>query len=98
MAVGRSMPAPVKFVITPLGVIRPIESDSLFVNHSAPSGPAVISPGASVVPPPKPRLESVKLCEDPLIAIRPIELEFVNHNAPSGPPAIADGELMPVSW
>jgi hypothetical protein len=35
----------VKLVITPLVLIRPIESLSVFVNHKAPSGPAAIAEG-----------------------------------------------------
>ena len=67
-------------------VIRPIELLPWLVNHSAPSGPAVMSCGLSM-------LGSVKFVMVPVVVIRPIELlpEFVNHNAPSGPAVIQNG-------
>ena len=66
----------------PVVVIRPIELLRKLVNHSAPSGPAVIPSGPRMSGP-------VWLVTVPVVVIRPIELlRLVNHSAPSGPAVI----------
>ena len=74
-------------------VIRPIELlVPLLVNHSAPSGPAVIPVGLTM-PVPVEAMVTV-----PEVVIRPIEpvpywppAWLVNHSAPSGPAVIPNG-------
>ena len=78
-------------VITPAVVIRPIWFRTGSVNHSAPSGPAVISPGELAGL----GMGNSVIC--PLVVILPI-LPFcsVNHSAPSGPAIIPPGWLLAV--
>ena len=75
-------------VITPDVVIRPILllADPS-VNHSAPSGPAVMPDG----PPPGMGYSMIT----PEVVIRPILLteDSVNHSAPSGPAVMPKGPL-----
>src|SRR5215475_6921654 len=70
----------------PLVVIRPILFPRL-VNHSAPSGPAVISRPPLIV-------GVVKFVTVPSVVIRPIELLLVNHSAPSGPAVMPYGPVI----
>src|ERR1035441_5165255 len=68
-----------------LVVMRPIDLFVEFVNHIAPSGPAVIPLGLAMP-------DALYKVTTPPMVIRPIELlieaAFVNHMAPSGPAAI----------
>jgi hypothetical protein len=84
------MPGSLKFVTEPEVVIRPIELFPAFVNHNAPSGPAVIPIGRLT---PVPEYFVIA----PETSILPIELfpAFVNHNAPSGPAVIERGARTP---
>ena len=77
----------VKSVTAPAVVIRPIELPKLVVNHSAPSGPAVMPTGPTI-------FGSVKVVMTPAVVIRPIEPPpklFVNQSAPSEPVTIPPG-------
>jgi hypothetical protein len=79
-------------VIAPDEVIRPILLPRSSVNHSAPSGPAVIPWGeeAAVV--------TAYSVTKPAVLIRPIlfPTASVNQSAPSGPITIETGELLGV--
>ena len=71
-----------KSVTTPAVVMRPIVvKDPPLVNHSAPSGPAVMSEGMPMAPAPENSVIA------PAVVMRPILLlsASVNHSAPSGP-------------
>ena len=68
----------------PAVVIRPIVLLPKLVNHSAPSGPAVISAGNRISGP-------EWLVIYPVVVMRPIEATLVNHSAPSGPTVRPDG-------
>jgi len=74
-------------VRAPAVVIRPILLADCSVNHSAPSGPAVMKPG--LLP-----AVSGNWVTTPAVVIRPIELFMllsVNHRAPSDPVAMPNG-------
>ena len=68
-------------VSTPSVVMRPILLPLSSVNHSAPSGPAVMPYGMLSAP------GSAYSVISPAVVIRPIllPLDSVNHSAPSGP-------------
>jgi hypothetical protein len=76
----------VNVVMVPLVVIRSMELEPIvsLVNHSAPSGPAVISLSKPPV------LKKVTM---PAVVIHPIPVSgpllFTNHSAPSGPLVMA---------
>ena len=74
-------------MIVPLVVTRPIELFA-FVNHNAPSGPAMMPPG--------PMPGSPYTVTIPAVVIRPSSVPSENHNAPSGPAAIPNGPEMTV--
>jgi hypothetical protein len=82
-------------VMTPVVVMRPIlpgKPDS--VNHSAPSGPAVMPDGL-------PRVVGIgNSVMRPAVVMRPILLATkagsVNHKAPSGPDVMLEGRLLAV--
>ena len=78
--------------MTPAVVICPILLPTASVNHSAPSGPAVMPLGCCS---PWGRVNSVMT---PAVVIRPILLpvDSVNHSAPSGPAVMARGALVAV--
>ena len=69
--------------------IRPMVLLPALVNHSAPSGPAVMSEGKLIV-------GSEKLVTPPDVVILPIDPvnSFTNHSAPSDPAAMLVGPLM----
>ena len=71
-------------------MIRPIELLTTLANQRAPSGPATIPSGLTM-------LGSVKVETTPSVVIRPIELfpSLVNHSAPSGPTVMASGAFAP---
>ena len=71
-------------------VIRPILLPSDSVNHSAPSGPAVMLYGAASV------VGIVNSEKVPPVVIRPILLAVVsaNHSAPSGPVVMPHGSAL----
>ena len=73
----------------PAVVMRPMELLPELVNHSAPSGPAVIPIGPSM-------LGSLKWVETPFVVIRPIELvaSLVNQSASSEPVVVCTGTSM----
>src|SRR5262245_27375207 len=75
--------------MTPVVVMRPMLFPSASVNHSAPSGPAVIPPGAL------PAVGIGYSVKVPLVVMRPILFPTcsVNHRAPSGPAVIPQGLL-----
>ena len=88
--VGYRMPEPLKFVIAPLVVMRPMELLPSFANHRAPSGPATMPIGLLTV-------SLLYVVTTPSVPMRPMEpfKEFVNHSAPSGPGVISSGWLIP---
>jgi hypothetical protein len=71
--------------MTPAVVIRPILPPS--VNHSAPSGPAVMPWGKLLA------VGIINSVMTPAVVIRPILLPVfsVNHSAPSGPAVMPSG-------
>jgi hypothetical protein len=81
-------------VMVPVVVIRPIWLPLCSVNHSAPSGPAVM---------PKSPLLAVGIVNSvmvPVVVIRPILLllKSENHNAPSGPAVMIGPPRPPREW
>ena len=79
-------------MIAPAVVMRPILLPLNSVNHSAPSGPAVM---------PKGSLPAVGIGNSvitPAVVMRPIllALRSVNHSAPSGPAVMPAGKLLAV--
>ncbi len=78
-------------VITPAGVIRPILFASASVNHTFPSGPAVI-PVVLVT------LDKGNSVTNPAGVIRPILLacDSLNHRFPSAPAAMSAAPALPV--
>ena len=81
-----------KALTAPVAVIRPMVSLPALVNHTAPSGPAVMPMGSEMLACPK--LDTV-----PVVVIRPmVSLPWlVNHRRPSGPTARPAGSSMD-SW
>src|SRR5579862_9063426 len=77
----------VKYVDTPVVVMRPIELSPVSVNQIAPSGPAVMPSGKSA-PAPIGNVLAV-----PAVVMRPTALadDSVNHNALSGPEVMSSG-------
>ena len=77
-----------KVVITPAGVIRPIRSFSRLVNHTLPSGPAVMLNGESIAP-----AVPAKVVIVPDGVMRPIRWlsRLVNQRLPSAPAVIPPG-------
>src|SRR6266545_1983522 len=77
-------------VMVPVVVIRPICLLPNSVNHSAPSGPAVMPRGELL------RLGMANSVTLPPVVIRPIwlRLDSVNHSAPSGPVVMPRGPLL----
>ncbi len=69
----------------PAGGDAPDRPGRSSVNHMAPSGPAVMFPGASA--------RRWELVTTPVVVMRPIATApvLVNHIAPSGPAAIPSG-------
>ena len=67
--------------------MRPMRSPPCSVNHSAPSGPAVIPCGLLAA------VGSVNSLIAPAVVIRPMRLPYcsVNHSAPSGPTVMSQG-------
>ena len=72
----------------PSVVTRPIRPDPCSVNHTAPSGPAVIAVGSDA------KASAVVGPNVPSVAREPTESvpRALNHNAPSGPVAMPKGE------
>jgi hypothetical protein len=85
-------------VTTPVVVIRPILLATPSVNHSAPSGPVVISsPITLVISKADTLLGRGYSVMTPAVVIRPIRgAASVNQSAPSGPTVIAVGRLSAV--
>jgi hypothetical protein len=80
-------------VMTPVVVVRPMLFPRYSVNHSAPSGPAVIPEGKLFA------VGTGYSVITPAVVMRPIllaEENSVNHTAPSGPAVIPQGALSKV--
>ena len=79
--------------MAPAVVMRPIWAVPAAVNHSAPSGPTVMSSGSLLLPRPGSRNS---LVTTPAVVMRPMApvaalFASVNHNAPSGPVTMFTG-------